>query len=256
MGPLNYSLVFFFMSLMLAFGSCTVVFDTKATGSGLFRLMSSVALVASLLLAALLFLSPLQVNSTHLVLLGGFSLATLVAMLTHGEQKNSMQWFLFCVQNVFAFILFYLLMPKDILAIVHLFSSALVLGVITFAMTLGHWYLVTPKLSERPLQVIMMVLFPVLLLKIILLALALSRDSSWLELGSSVAFGGMFNIIMALMRVSWGILMIIGLSYYAWKLIAMRSIQSATGVLYVMTFFSFGGELISAYFYFAHGVII
>lgn len=256
MGPLNYTLIFFFMSLMLAFGSCTVVFDTRATGSGLFRLMSSIGLVASVLLTGLLFLSPLKVSAAHLILLGGFSVSTLIAMLTHGEQKNFLQWLLFCVQNIFGLVLFYTLMPKDIFAVVHLFSSAMVLGVITFAMTLGHWYLVTPKLSERPLQTTMKLLFPALLFKIVLLGVALSRDSSWLELGSTVAFGGMFNIIMALMRVSWGILMIIGLSYYAWKLIGMRSIQSATGVLYVMTFFSFGGELISAYFYFAHGVII
>jgi hypothetical protein len=36
--------------------------------------------------------------------------------------------------------------------------------------------------------------------------------------------------------------------------VRMRSIQSATGVLYVMTFFVFVGELIASYMYLKMGV--
>jgi len=62
--------------------------------------------------------------------------------------------------------------------------------------------------------------------------------------------------MILLMRIGWGYLIIGIMSYFAWRLIKMRSIQSATGILYVMTFFIFTGELLSGYILFKYGLFI
>ena len=68
--------------------------------------------------------------------------------------------------------------------------------------------------------------------------------------------GYMFNWIVLVMRLTWGYLIIGIMSYFTWKLVKMRSIQSATGILYVMTFFVFIGELISTFFFYKYGMYL
>jgi hypothetical protein len=58
------------------------------------------------------------------------------------------------------------------------------------------------------------------------------------------------------MRVSFGYLVILGMSFFNWKLLKLRSIQSSTGILYAMTFFVFIGELVSTYIFFNYGLYI
>ena len=95
---------------------------------------------------------------------------------------------------------------------------------------------------------------PVLPLKLTLLAVAYFSNESLFISGSNSAMGYMFNWIMLLMRLGWGYLVIAIMGYYTWRLTKMRSIQSATGVLYVMTFFVFIGELIAGYYHFKYGI--
>ncbi len=68
--------------------------------------------------------------------------------------------------------------------------------------------------------------------------------------------GYTFNWLVISMRWLWGYVALAVLSAFAWRLCRMRSIQSATGVLYIMVFFVFVGELISGYLYFKHGLAI
>ena len=67
--------------------------------------------------------------------------------------------------------------------------------------------------------------------------------------GTRFGSGYAFNWLMLTMRVVWGYLIIAVMSYFAWRLVRMRSLQSATGILYAMTFFAIVGELISAFLY-------
>ena len=94
----------------------------------------------------------------------------------------------------------------------------------------------------------------VLPLKLCLLGYAYYSNESLFVSGSNGAMGYMFNWIMLLMRLGWGYLVIAIMGYYTWRLTKMRSIQSATGVLYVMTFFVFIGELIAGYYHFKYGI--
>jgi len=128
------------------------------------------------------------------------------------------------------------------------------LGIITYAMILGHWYLVVPKLTEWHLKKALITFWGMLPLKLILLGYAYYSNESLFTVGTNGAMGYMFNWIMLLMRLGWGYLVIAVMGYYTWRLTKMRSIQSATGVLYVMTFFVFIGELIAGYYHFKYGI--
>ncbi len=138
----------------------------------------------------------------------------------------------------------------------HLMSSCLFLGLITFSMVLGHWYLVTPKLSEKPLMKASYLIWGLLFVKIALSTEEYLANSDVFTEGTMLAEGYMFNWLLFSMRALWGYLVIGILSYFSYRLIKMRSIQSATGVLYVMTFFVFVGELISTYLFFKHGLCL
>jgi hypothetical protein len=107
---------------------------------------------------------------------------------------------------------------------------------------------VVPKLSERPLKICIYVLWAILVFKVCL--------SFWGFFHSPVSMQDSFNLILFSMRMVWGYVIIGILSVFAYKLIKIRSIQSATGVLYVMTFFVLVGELISNYLFFRFGVYL
>ena len=79
--------------------------------------------------------------------------------------------------------------------------------------------------------------------------LSLDFFKEYSELGA----GYMFNWIALSMRFLWGYAILFIMSYFTWKLVKIRSIQSATGVLYVMVFFIWIGELISHYMFFNYG---
>jgi hypothetical protein len=123
-------------------------------------------------------------------------------------------------------------------------------------MLLGHWYLVVPKLSERPLKVALIFTWLIMLLKFLLTCTALVKDVGFFLEGSRLGAGYMFNWIILAMRLAWGYLIIGIMSYFTWKLVKMRSIQSATGMLYVMTFFVFIGELISTFIFYKYGMYL
>ena len=123
-------------------------------------------------------------------------------------------------------------------------------------MILGHWYLVVPKLSEKPLKVAAILTWVVLAIKIISSSMTISKHFDFFEEQTSLGSGYAFNWLLLTMRVSFGYVVITGMSLFNWKLVKMRSIQSSTGILYAMTFFIFIGELISTYIFFNFGLTI
>ena len=137
-----------------------------------------------------------------------------------------------------------------------LLSSALLLGVITYAMLLGHWYLVVPKLSEKPLKIAAIVMWIILALKIVFSLISTYKHFDFFKEQTTLGSGYAFNWLLLLMRMSFGYVVILGMSLFNWKLVKMRSIQSSTGILYAMTFFIFIGELVSTFIFFNFGLYI
>lgn len=116
-------------------------------------------------------------------------------------------------------------------------SAALLLGLATTTMLLGHWYLIAPNLTLVPLLRLHQGLFVSLALRSAVVAVfltvnLLSASSKWDQLAW----------LWLALRVLAGLVGAAGLAWMA-RRAAEDSTQSATGILYVVTIFVFIGEL-------------
>ncbi len=251
---------FFLIALSLGTGSFTVLANTKKTGVGVFKLMTSVCMGA-LIIGLVIHLGSSHWNSKLSIVYYISLINLLLQYLFHKDVKSRLMWLLYFFQIIFGSSMLILFINKvtveiSLINYFQFFSSTFYLGVIMYSMLLGHWYLVTPKLSERPLIKSTLILWTIMVVKLIALVILISQNLNFFQPGSDLGVGYMFNWIVLLMRVGWGYLVIGILSYFSWRLIRMRSIQSATGVLYVMVFFSFFGELAASYLFFKYQLFI
>lgn len=246
MGTITKIAEFYLLSLALGCGIFSPVASSLKTGHGFLKVLHGVCLGA-MLIASLVhgsFFIP------YLIVLASF----IFVLLFHRDQKSLLMWALYFAQNILLLSLLYSFAGSNVVHFLYLVSSALLLGVVTYAMTLGHWYLVVFDLSEKPLLKATYLFWGLLLLKLFWSLFNLSQNWEWIS--SPDNFEGDFSFFwpMVLMRFLWGYFILGILSYFSWRLIKMRSIQSATGILYVMTFFVFVGELISTYLHYKYGI--
>jgi DMSO reductase anchor subunit len=151
-----------------------------------------------------------------------------------------------------------------VFTVVSFFAASLALGGVLTAMWLGHWYLVTPALSEKPLQfATTLVLLGVLVQVIIAFtaspsALAAHTQGSVSASPPSIsaatptpknAFDPNVPVVAPLstdvigwIRILVSFIMPLVLGSLAWKLIRDRSFQSATGMLYLVVVCTLAGE--------------
>ncbi|RLA63199.1 MAG: hypothetical protein DRQ88_04625 [Epsilonproteobacteria bacterium] len=252
MDPLVKTFEFFLFSLALGVGGFSILIDSKKIGGGFLRLVNHISFGA-LLIASFFFWGTKGAFDYRVAMFALILLSFLFVGRKHEDKKSTLMWALYLLQNLGMLAILFCFIQENSMTFPwyhypFFISSALLVGIITFSMTLGHWYLVTPKLSERPLIISTYIIWSVLTFKVLLTILTF-----YLGFDSYQGDGYSFNILMLLMRVVWGYVIIGILSYFNYRLVKMRSIQSATGVLYVMTFFVFIGELISIYFYFKYG---
>jgi hypothetical protein len=113
-----------------------------------------------------------------------------------------------------------------------LLSGGLALGGVTLAMSLGHWYLVTPRLPERPLNELTLGVLGVLLLQVVLLVLNLVVASRLPVRGLNLPPGQNPAIWL---RAGVGLALPIAFCYMAWRCSRAREMMSATGLLYLAT---------------------
>src|ERR687887_277396 len=114
--------------------------------------------------------------------------------------------------------------PYDPFAIAALPLGAVALGGSDGAMLLGHWYLVTPKLSPGPLRRAALLVVTAVGLQIAVVAIVAFRGDltgTW-ETALSVALG---------LRIGVGLLMTLVVALAAWWTAGMNT-QSSTGLLY------------------------
>lgn len=246
---------FFLISVALGLGIFSFLARTEDTGAGFMKLLCSICL-------GTLFVSTLlHVKETDLwnpiSKLYYFSLVTIVlTRFFHKDRKSIAMWILYFLQNLGILAIVYLKYKSTMADYIFALSSIALLGVVTYAMTLGHWYLVVPKLSERPLANSMKILWPILALKVAWTGVTVFNHWGYFEVNAVAGDGYLFNWVMLLMRVGWGYLVLFVMSIFGMKLVNMRSIQSATGIFYAMVFFVFIGELISGYIFLKHGIYL
>jgi hypothetical protein len=120
--------------------------------------------------------------------------------------------------------------PMAVSMLVHLGALTIVTGGSLAAVVLAHWYLVTPRISERPLIITTRLLVWALGIQLLLYAV-------WLAAGipDQDPFGALTgpNAVFVWLRLVVGLLFPLALVWMAWRTALTRSMESATGLLYI-----------------------
>jgi hypothetical protein len=175
----------------------------------------------------------------------------------HRDHKTWPMWTLYGLQVLTFGVLVFETFAFGSAWITFFSLSMALLGISNFAMLLGHYYLVVPRLSEEPLIYCLFIFWSVMFLRLMSsLAVLTSTAVPYLTEGTQMGDGFMYNWLFVTMRYLWGYLAPLVLSFFTFRLCKLRSIQSATGVLYIVEFFVIVGELISVYLMSKHGLAL
>jgi hypothetical protein len=234
---------FFLVSMVFSYTLFSPIASSKLTGNGFIKLISNLSI-------GLLALAIIVNAHSGLVYKIISAIAIVFISFFHRDDKNWVMWGLYGLVVVLLGIHLNSFSNHNTLNAFFLFSSTIFLGIITYAMTLGHWYLVVPKLSEKPLKIAAIITWIILVLKLIIMTFSIINHLEFFTNTDA------FQSTIVIMRILFGYVVILIMSIFNWKLVSLRSIQSSTGILYAMTFFVFIGELISGYLYFNFGLLI
>jgi len=128
-------------------------------------------------------------------------------------------------------------------------------GGVFAAMILGHWYLVTPKLPEAPLILLARSLFAVVILQVVLFW-------AWVATGAGPGDGAPFAALVGPWALFVWLRLIVGLIFpliVSWASVQTartRSMESATGLLYINVGSIAAGTILAAGLYFGAGLLV
>jgi hypothetical protein len=144
----------------------------------------------------------------------------------------------------------------DALALlVQLAVLSAAIGGVFAAMTLGHWYLVTPKLPEAPLILLARVLLAVVVAQVVLFW-------AWIATGAGPADVAPFSSLTGPWALFVWLRLIVGLVFplvVCWASVQTartRSMESATGLLYINVGSIAAGTILAAGLYFGAGLLV
>ncbi|MBI2763218.1 MAG: hypothetical protein HYX54_05645 [Chloroflexi bacterium] len=128
-------------------------------------------------------------------------------------------------------------------------------GGVLAAMILGHWYLVTPKLGEGPL-----ILFSRILTWIVAAQVGLFIVAVGLGIGPSgiAGFGALTGswALFVWLRLVVGLVFPLAVSWAAIQTARTRSMESATGLLYINVGTIAAGTILASGLYFGAGLLV
>ena len=141
------------------------------------------------------------------------------------------------------------------LYVAGLASSVAAVGSVLFAMLLAHWYLIEPRMPLAPLRRVLIVFAATQMLLVVqLIAVVALHWPEWTSMdGGLLRAFALGNALFVAMRGFLGVLAPIMLAWMTWKTVEIRSIQSATGILYAAVVFVLFGETIRIYLSLASG---
>jgi hypothetical protein len=128
-------------------------------------------------------------------------------------------------------------------------------GGVFAAMILGHWYLVTPRLPEAPLILLSRALLVVVSVQLVLFV-------AWVGSGAGPAGGAPFGALTGEAALFVWLRLIVGLVFpliVCWaavKTAQTRSMESATGLLYINVGTIAAGTILAAGVYFGYGLLV
>jgi hypothetical protein len=141
------------------------------------------------------------------------------------------------------------------LLLVQLAILAAATGGVWAAMILGHWYLVTPRLPEAPLVRFARTLAIVVAIQVALFAI-------WTAVGAGPAgrpaFGALVGswALFVWLRLIVGLAMPLVVTWAAIQTARTRSMESATGLLYIDLGLIASGTILAAGLYFGAGLLV
>jgi hypothetical protein len=144
---------------------------------------------------------------------------------------------------------------SSVTLLVELTGLAVALGGVWAAMILGHWYLVTPRLPEAPLVRFARWLG-------VVLAIQLGLFVVWLGLGAGPAGVPAFAALVGpwalfvWLRLLVGLVFPLVVSWAAVQTARSRSMESATGLLYINVGTVAAGTILAAGLYFGAGLLV
>jgi hypothetical protein len=137
--------------------------------------------------------------------------------------------------------------------LVQLLTLAAVTGGSLTALVLSHWYLVTPRISERPLLLATRVLIAALVIQVLLFA-------TWLvvALDGGLPFAALTgpNALLVWLRLIVGLLFPLALTVMAYRTALTRSMESATGLLYIELAVVLASTIVAAALSLAEGQLV
>jgi hypothetical protein len=139
--------------------------------------------------------------------------------------------------------------------LVQLAVVSAAIGGVFAAMILGHWYLVTPKLPEAPLILLARVLLIVVVVQVVLFW-------AWIATGAGPANAAPFSSLTGPWALFVWLRLIVGLIFplvVCWASVQTartRSMESATGLLYINVGSIAAGTILAAGLYFGAGLLV
>ena len=139
--------------------------------------------------------------------------------------------------------------------LVQLAVVSAAIGGVFAAMILGHWYLVTPKLPEAPLILLARALLVVVIVQVVLFV-------GWVGTGAGPADVAPFSSLVGPWALFVWLRLIVGLVFplvVCWASVQTartRSMESATGLLYINVGSIAAGTILAAGLYFGAGLLV
>jgi len=144
---------------------------------------------------------------------------------------------------------------------IQLLVLAMATGGVFAAMILGHWYLVTPKLPEAPLVLVSRRLLWIVGIQVLLFV-------GWVGFGAGPGAGGAAGgagpfgalggpwALFVWLRLIVGLIFPLVVSWAAVQTARSRSMESATGLLYIDVGAIASGTILAAGLYFGAGLLV
>jgi hypothetical protein len=146
------------------------------------------------------------------------------------------------------------LRPEGVPTALQFLALAAADGGALAALILGHWYLVTPRLSERPLVLLARLLLGVVALQALLYP-------TWLLSGANAALPPLEPLVGPAALFVWfrfivGIGLPLAITWAAVQTARTRSMESATGLLYIDLGLIASGSILAAGLWFGAGLLV
>ena len=136
--------------------------------------------------------------------------------------------------------------------LLSLMAGSISLGLVSMSMSLGHWYLVTPRLPERPLRELTFALMVVIAFQSAVVVANLMAPGT--EPMPSMAGLSIGENPALWLRMLVGLLFPVVLAYMAWRSSGERAMMSATGLLYIAMGAVMAGEVLARGLLFATAI--